>query len=195
MNPIYYILFFCVYFFIHYLEGITTGGTFSVAQVWKIPFLLLMVLMVIKTRRSLFNFEKIGYLYAVEPFLCPALFSNPLSIIVFSSKQLPLLLCFNFWLRFRDGTLERILLTLAQYICLTSLITLLGIIEPIQEYVSADSHYDGMVHYSSMFGKPHAASSYFCGAFLVLLYFFINKKFKIFIFLDLYFNFTNHINS
>lgn len=173
-----YISLFTLYFFLHYIEGISSDGAFSVAQLWKIPILMVLVIYVLKTKRNFDRFETWGYAYSMSPFLCPAILTNPFLIFVFSVKQLPLVLFYNFWLRFNAVVLEKLLLIFAQFISITSVITLLKIIEPLKEYKSAAGHYQDAVYYTSVFGTAHSASSYFCVSIIVLLYFFINGKFK-----------------
>jgi hypothetical protein len=139
---------------------------------------MVLVIYVLKTKRNFERFETWGYAYSMIPFLCPAILTNPFLIFVFSVKQLPLVLFYNFWQKINAVVLEKLLLILAQFISVTSLITLLKIIEPLEDYKSAAGHYQDAVYYTSVFGTPHSASSYFCVSIIVILYFFIQGKFK-----------------
>lgn len=164
----------------HYLEGLPPIGPFSFAQLWKIPILLYLITEVI-TYKKKEPFEKCAYWSAIETFFCPAILTNPFSIILYASKQLPLVLCFGYARKKFENkidTLEKILYALAQFICLSSLITLLGIIEPIRGYRSADAFVTNMDYYSSVFTSTHAASSYFFIAAMVLINGFVLNKFN-----------------
>lgn len=67
---------------------------------------------------------------------------------------------------------------LAQFVCLTSFVTLIGLISPLQEVRYAESvGIEGLSYYSSIFGSFHAASSYFCMAILVLIHGFYTRRF------------------
>ena len=173
-----YILFLLLYIVLHYIEGFPGFGGISMAQLWKIPLLLYLFAKLIATHRKLFKFEKCAYWYSFTPFFSIEVFSKPVTTFLYSIKQIPTVLFFNFWKRFDSIKLEKILLSLAQFICITSFLTLTGIIVPIKEYVIAESISDDTIYYSSLFGGAHAASSYFCIASLVILFFLLNKKIK-----------------
>lgn len=175
-----YLLFFLLFVFLQYMEGLPPIRGLSIAQLWKIPILFYLVYVVYKDDRKWFTFEKYSYIYSAENFFCPAIISNPVSIIIHASKQLPMVLFFNFWIsRYKERTneLENVLFSLAQFIALASLVCLLGIITPIKGYRSADAYGDGLEYYSAIFGAVHAASSYFCVALFVLLFGFKNGRF------------------
>ena len=162
------------------MEGLPPIGGLSIAQLWKIPILLYLLYVVYRNDRKWFTFEKYSYIYSAENFLCPAIISNPVSIIIHASKQLPMVLFFNFWIsryKERANELENVLFSLAQFIALASLVCLLGIITPIKEYSSAKAYGENLVYYSAIFGVVHAASSYFCVALFVLLFGFKNGRF------------------
>lgn len=171
---------------IHILEGKGAIYGISIAQLWKIPVLLYFMYCLVKCDRRWFPFEKYSYLYSFENLFCPVILTYPFSIIIHASKQLPMVLFFNYWLsKFNVETLVRILETLSQFILLSSAFVLLGIISPIYEFESAAMYGEGMTYYSGMFGAVHAASSYFCGAMLVLIDgflkgHFVSKKQKLF---------------
>ena len=172
-RKIYTTVFFVLFVLIHYCEGYGSIGGVSIAQLWKIPILLYFLYVACRGDRKWFPFEKYSYLSSVEKFLCPAIISNPVSIIVHASKQLPMVLFFNFWLtQYAEdkNVLETILYTLAQYIALASLVCLLGIITPINGYELADAYGDSVMYYSAIFGSVHAASSYYCVSLFVLLF-------------------------
>lgn len=175
-----YIVCFVAFVGVHYMEGLPPVGGFSMAQLWKIPILMYLLFICMTSRRK-YAFEKSAYYYSIESFLCPAIITNPLSIIIFASKQLPLVLFFGF-IKKKLGDdiniLERILFTLAQFICLTSLLTLTGMVEPIRGFMSAEAFIEDMNYYSSLFGAPHAASSYFFISVMVLITGFALKRFR-----------------
>ena len=175
-----YFLFFFLFVLIQYVEGMPAIGGVSVMQLWKMPILLYLLYVVYKNDRKWFPFEKYSYLYSVENFFCPAIISNPFSIIIHASKQLPMVLFFNFWItRYhkRVNVLETILFSLAQFISLVSLLCLLGIVKPIESYKLADAYGADAIYYSALFGAVHAASSYFCIALFVLLFGFKSGRF------------------
>lgn len=175
-----YLLFFFLFFGLHYIEGLPPVGPFSVAQLWKIPLLAYFVVLCVKNRKRE-RFETVGYWYSAEAFLCPAVFANFLSVVQFAMKQLPLVLAFgafkNKWGR-NVRLLEKILYAYAQFVCLASVVTLSGLVEPLRDMKSAEAYLEGMEYQASVFTAPHAASSYFVVAILVLMTGFVMKKFR-----------------
>lgn len=178
MGTIKYILAFVLFFFLHYIEGLPPLAGLSIAQLWKLPILLVLIICLFVKAQPLKKFERFGYLFSIEPFLSLGILSNPMSVFLFSVKQLPLILFFNFWQRLDVVKLEKYLLWFAQFVCLASFITLLGIIEPLKAYGSADGFMEGLEYYSSVFGAPHSASSYFAVASIVIIFFFMRGKFN-----------------
>lgn len=178
MNIFIYIICFIIYFGLHYIEGLPPIGGLSTAQLWKIPLIGFLLVYALSSKRKLNQFEKTGYLYSFEPFLCPAILTNPFAIVTFSMRQMPIPLFFNFWHRYSSKTLEKLLLVFAQFICLTSLVTLLGIVDPIKDYMSAEGFIEDLQYYSSIYPTIHASSSYFCISSIIIIFFFIHKKFK-----------------
>ena len=89
-----------------------------------------------------------------------------------------MVLFFKFWQKFNKGTLEKILVVLSQYVCLSSLLTLTNIVQPLKDYQNAETFIEGLSYYSSVFGDAHAASSYFSIASATLIYFLIKNRFK-----------------
>lgn len=176
MSPIKYLLWFIIYVTLHYVEGLPPIAGLSVAQLWKMPLIAYLLLNALQSRYHTFKFEKYGYGYSLTPFLSIEVLSSPFSVILFSIKQLPTILFFKFWQKFNVRILEKILITLAQFICLTSLLTMTNIIQPIKSYQNAESIIEGMSYYSSIFGDAHAASSYFSASGIIIIYFLINKK-------------------
>ena len=118
---------FVLFFFLHYIEGLPPLAGLSIAQLWKLPILLVLIICLFVKAQPLKKFERIGYLFSIEPFLSLGILSNPMSVFLFSVKQLPLILFFNFWQRLDVVKLEKYLLWFAQFVCLASFITLLGI--------------------------------------------------------------------
>lgn len=176
----YLILFIC-YFFIHYIEGFPPIGSLSIAQLWKIPLLLYLLVYNILFVKNRPIFEKTGYWLSIEYFFSLETVIKPLNVIIRVSKQLPFILFLGFWRRAfaeKKDVLIKILYGLAQFICLASLPVLLGIIQPLQGEMSAESFgIEGLIYFSSIFGAPHAAASYFCGAVLVLINGFFSNRF------------------
>lgn len=177
-----YLFFFIVFFLLHYLEGLPPIWGIPFAQIWKAPVLLYFIFLFFDgEKRRKEKFETRGYIYSFEPFFCPAILTNPKSVIIFAIKQLPLVLSYNFWLRkfsSRKRTIETIIICYAQYILLTSLVTLTGLVTPMHSYMSADSYMTGLSYYCSVFGAPHAASSYFALSIVVLIFGFKQKRFR-----------------
>lgn len=176
MSPIKYLLWFIIYVTLHYVEGLPPIAGLSVAQLWKMPLIAFLLLNALQSRYHTFKFEKYGYSYSLTPFLSIEVLSSPFSVLLFSIKQLPTILFFKFWQKFNVRILEKILITLAQFICLTSLLTMTNIIQPIKIYQNAESIIEGMSYYSSIFGDAHAASSYFSASCIIIIFFLINKK-------------------
>lgn len=175
-----YILGLFLFIGVHYLEGLSSVGNFSFAQLWKIPLLIYFIYCCYRYDRKWYTFEKTSFLLSFENFFCPAIITNPFSIVIHASKQLPLVLCFNFWMSLfknKKDLMENILYSIAQYICITSLIVLLGLIKPIRGFASAEVYGDGLIYYTALFNAIHCSSSYFCISTIVLLYGLKNGKF------------------
>lgn len=176
-----YIVFFILFLIIQYCEGLPSVGGISFAQLWKLPILGYLLYCLYKYDRKWFAFEKFSYLYSVENFLCPAILKDIVPIIIHASKQIPLVLFFNFWVtKYKKDKdfLSTVLYTIAQYIAISSLLVLLGIVNPIRTARSADAYVENMSFYTGVFLTPHAASSYFCASFFILLYGFIAKHYN-----------------
>lgn len=173
-----------MYFAIHYFEGLPPVAGFSVAQLWKIPVLLFLLFYCFYSKRKLKPFEKTNFFLVIEMLFNKDLIVSPKSLIIGSSKQMPLGLFYNFFVYgFRNNAskLETILYSFAQFICLSSLPCLLGIIHPLYNYINADSFgIEGLYYYSGLFNAPHCAASYFAIAVIVLVYGFKQKRFVTF---------------
>lgn len=178
MNVLKYTTLFLLFLFLHFIEGLPSIEGISIGQLWKIPIIMLLVALLLLSHRKFQNFEKTCYFYSIEPLFCPAIFTNPFSIILFAFKQLPTMLFFNFWHRFNFEKLEKYLIWLAQFISLTSLVTLLNVVEPIRGYLDSENFVEGGEYYSSLFGAPHAASSYFVMSTVIMLYYLIKGRIK-----------------
>lgn len=164
------------------MEGIDIGGSFSFAQLWKMPILFFLLTYNILSLRRKYLFEKASYVLSAVYFLNPETLLNLFVNVVRASKQLPLALWYGFFeqrYRNKSKTLEIILFSLAQFICLSSIPILLGVITPLNPMKSAESFgVEDTVYYSAIFGATHAASSYFCISILVLVYGFTIGRFK-----------------
>lgn len=176
-----YIAWFVLYCGLHYIEGYPPMGGLPVAQLWKLPLLAYLLLFTIRSRRRKFAFEKSIYGFAIVSTLNVESLSNPIYSLAHAMKQLPLVLFFRFWIHKFDGRftrLERVLYSLAQFVLLSSLVVLVGLVSPIEGFISADSFgVESAIYYSGILGSPHAASSYFVAAILILLNGFIQRKF------------------
>lgn len=179
---VYYILFFILYTAIHYLEGLSFSGPFSFAQLWKIPVLMYLLWFCNRQVDGKPMFERSTYWLALESFFCHETLINPISSFVYTSKLLPFVLFVRFFyekFKNRINLLEKILYAFAQYICLASLLSLSGIVEPLTNMISAESFgVEGLQYFSGLFGAPHAAGAYCCIAILILFNGFIYKRFE-----------------
>lgn len=177
-----YIAWFLLYFGLHYIEGYPPVGSLPVAQLWKLPLLAYLLLFTICSRRRKFAFEKSIYGFSIFSMLNVESLSNPIYSLAHAMKQLPLVLFFRFWIHKFDSQfarLERVLYSLAQFVLLSSLVVLVGVVSPIEGFIPADSFgVESAIYYSGILGSPHAASSYFVAAILILLNGFIQKKFR-----------------
>lgn len=177
-----YLIFFLLFFLLHYIEGVKLGGSFSIAQIWKIPLMVYLLIYTFKNIRKRFLFEKANYLTTEEFFLNKEVLLNPLNLFIGASKLLPLTLFFSYWIgkfKHKYFFLEKLLYWLAQFICLSSFLTLFNIITPLYDYSSAE-YFGGedLAYYSSVFTTSHAASSYFVISILTLINGFLNNQFK-----------------
>lgn len=176
-----YMAWFLLYCGLHYIEGYPPMGGLPVAQLWKLPLLAYLLLLTIRSRKRKFAFEKSIYGFSIISTLNVESLSNPLYSLAHAMKQLPLVLFFRFWIHKFDGRvarLERIMYSLAQFVLLSSLVVLIGLVSPIGGFISADSFgVDSAIYYSGILGSPHAASSYFVAAILILLDGFVRKRF------------------
>lgn len=177
-----YIACFCLYFAIHYLEGLPPIGGVSVAQVWKIPIILFLLCYNLAQSRKKQPFEKWGYALSIEYLLGAETWVNLFGAINRVARTMPVFLFYGFWvekLKKKKELLETFIFSLAQFIPLASILILSGAITPLKEYESAESFgVEGLAYYSCVFGSAHAASSYFCASILVLVFGFLNKRFK-----------------
>lgn len=167
-----YILCFSIFFLLHYLEGISLGGGLSVAQIWKVPILLFLIFYIISRHLKTERFVRANYLLTGEVFLNQEIFVNPISIFIYASKLLPFPLFYTFFSSVSNTSakkLETILYSLAQFIALSSAITLFGIVTPLRDWSGASNFGEELFYYSSVFGNPHPAASYFCLSILVLV--------------------------
>lgn len=181
---------FILYVSIHYLEGFSgmgesavtqfSVGGMSIAQVWKLPLLAVLMLFFVLTTGKSKGFEMWTIILAIETLFSVETFENPVFAIVSAVKLLPFVLFFHLLFNTTSyTTIEVILLNLSRFICFTSFLTLLDIITPVEDYILTTSFgFEDQSYYSSLFGAPHAASSYFAIAIVVLLYFQKNKKYS-----------------
>lgn len=172
------IILFAIYVALHYIEGLPPVGGISVAQLWKLPIILFLLLYYILTPYKSKTFEKYSFLLAIESFINIETFNNVSFVIASSAKTLTCILFFHLFLNgLKKEMVERVILSLSRFICLTSLLTLLGIITPIEGYESAEQFgVEGQIFYTSLFGTPHAAASYFAISIMVLMFFLYKKK-------------------
>lgn len=177
-----YILFFLLFFLLHYLEGLGDIGGLSFAQLWKMPLLLYLLLFNIMCLNKRTLFEKSTYLLSIEYMLSPETLIKPISAVITVTKQLPFVLFFRYWIvsfRGKKETLEKILYSFAQFICLSTVPFLLNIMQPLEDYRSAEAFgIEGLTYFSGILGSPHAAASYFCASILVLLNGFLSNRFQ-----------------
>ncbi|AAQ65353.1 hypothetical protein PG_0109 [Porphyromonas gingivalis W83] len=177
-----YILCFTIYFVLHYIEGFPPVFGMPIAQLWKLPLLAYLLFLSIQSKRRKYALEKSSYWMALQSSLNIESILNPIYSVTHGMKQLPLALFFRFWLvKFsnRVDRLEFFLYTLAQFVLLASLLVLVGIVSPVEDFLSADAFgIEGAVYYSGIFGAPHAASSYFAASILVLTNGFRLNKFR-----------------
>lgn len=176
-----YIFFFLIFFMLHYLEGLPPIGGLSVAQLWKLPVLgVLLVYNITKVYRYT-SIEKSGYLMAMQSVMNRETLINPIFSVVKASKLFTLPLFLGFFrnvVRRRAATLETVMYCFAQFICLSSLPVMLGIVSPLKEMRSAGSFIEDAVYFSGVLGTAHAAASYWCIAILVLLFGLISGYFR-----------------
>ncbi len=177
-----YIFCFIIFFILHYIEGLPPIFDLPIAQLWKLPLLLYLLLLSLQSARKKYELEKSSYWLALQSTLNVETIINPMYSVVHGMKLLPLALFFRFWLsKFsnRITRLEFFLYSLVQFVLLASLVVLLGIVSPIKDFESAMSFGEkDAVYYSAVFGAPHAASSYFVASILVLIHGFKENKFK-----------------
>lgn len=177
-----YIIFFLLFFVIHYLEGLPPIGGLSFAQLWKIPILIFLLFYNLLSLRKKNVFEKSGYMLSFEYLLGPEMLLNPVKEIISISKNLPFILLFGYWIQAfqsKRETLERILYAFAQFICLSSIPFLFGIMQPLKANRSAESFgIENLTYFSGILGSSHAAASYFCAAIFVLLNGFLLRRFE-----------------
>lgn len=176
-----YILLFLLFIFLHYIEGLPPIFGLSVAQFWKLPLLFFLVCYNLYYVKKRILFEKSAILLFFEIILSRETWIYPLKNIIYATKQLPLVLFFGFLkTKFKNKSsrfFEIIVISFAQFISLTSLLVLLGVITPLYKAMSAASFGVDMTFYSAIFGDIHAASSYFSASIFVYIWAFSNKKF------------------
>ena len=179
LKDIKYIFFFVIYVALHFVEGLPDIGDFSVAQLWKLPIMLLLIFYVIFTWKRVVSFELWTFALMFESLFCIDLYINPVSTISAVFKLIPCVLIFHYLTNSNKSqkTLKNIILFFSRSICLTSLITLLDILKPLRENKDASMFgIEGATYYTSLFGAPHAASSYFAIAIVTLVFFLVKVK-------------------
>lgn len=174
------IILFAIFVALHYIEGLPSIAGMSVAQLWKLPIIFFLLSHYIFTPYKAKTFEKCSFLLAIESFINIETLNNISFVIASSTKTLT---CILFYYLFSNSLriemVERIILNLSRFICLTSLLTLLDIVTPIEGYESAEQFgVEGQIFYTSLFGTPHAAASYFAISILVLLFFLYKRKYN-----------------
>lgn len=170
-----YTLWLAAFVAIHYLEGLPPIAGLSIAQLWKIPLLIFLLSELLRGKKT--TFERIGILLFLEVFLCPEIFQNPLTVILYGTKNLLLILFFHYWKDRNITKLETIMYSLAQFICLSSIPLLLGLVEPPFEEKTTDSFGIEMGYFRGIFGTPHTAASYFSAAIIILITGITQRKF------------------
>lgn len=177
-----YLFFFLLFFLVHYLEGMEDIGGFSFAQLWKTPLLLYLLLFNMMCLKSRTLFEKSNYLLSIEYLLSPETLIRPISVVITVIKQLPFVLFFRYWIvvfNERKESLEKILYSFAQFICLSTIPFLLDMMQPLEDCRNAEAFgIEGLTYFSGILGSPHAAASYFCASILVLLNGFLLNRFQ-----------------
>lgn len=176
-----YILFFLLFVFLHCIEGLPPIFGLSVAQFWKLPLLFFLICYNLYHVKKRVLFEKSAILLFCEMFFSRETLIYPLKNVIYATKQLPLMLFFGFLkTHFKNKSsrfFEIIVISFAQFISLSSLLVLIGIIDPIKEISSASSFGVDMSYYSAIFGATHAASSYFSVSIFVYIWAFLTEKF------------------
>ncbi len=178
-SVIQYILWFCVFVSIHYLEALPPIAGLSVAQLWKLPLIVFTFILVIK-RKKKFSFELVGLLTFFEAFLCPEMLVSPLTVMLYASKNLLLVLAYSYWAKYysnKKEKLQTVIYSIAQFICLSAIPIHIGLMEPPYVAKIADSFGDDVEYFRGVFGSAHCAASYFCIAILILVNGFMQKRF------------------
>lgn len=176
MKYVKYISLFVLYLVLHYIEGFSDISGFSIAQLWKMPLLLCLIIYFLLHIGKVKMFEIWSIVLAIESLFCVETLIKPTFAIAAAMKLLPLVLFYHYMVNsMTRETLKCVLLFMSRAICLTSLITLSGLLHPLENYKQAESFGVGEIsYYASLFGAPHAASSYFAIAIIVLLFFIFN---------------------
>lgn len=171
---------FVVYVALHYIEGLPPVFGMPVAQLWKTPILVILLCYFWVTPHRVRLFEICTFLLAFVSFVNIETINNTSFVIASSIKVLTCVLFFHlFSYMLNREMIERIILNLARFVCLASLLSLLGIVTPIGGYESAEQFgVDGLIFYTSLFGSAHAAASYFAIATIVLLFFQYKEKYS-----------------
>ena len=178
-----YILWFIVFFLLNYIgHELPPIAGLSFHQLWKLPVLAYLLLLFSTNKRKKETFEIVTLILIFEFFINRELLVNPLSCIIRTSKQqLPFILLFSYWFtyyRHDAKSLEKIMISMAQFVAISTIPFLLGILEPLKVQKTLDAFgLEGGNYFIGIFGSPHAASSIFCCAMFILVDGFKNGAF------------------
>lgn len=178
-----YILWFLVFFLLNYLgDGMPPIAGLSFHQLWKLPVLAYLLMLFANSKRKKEPFEIVTLILIFEYFLNREMVVNPLGCIIrISKQQLPFVLLFSYWYTYYDqkgDTLQKIMISMAQFVALSTIPFFLGVLEPLKKQMSLDIFgLENGSYFMGIFGAPHAASSIFCCAIFILIDGFQKGKF------------------
>lgn len=181
-KPYKYLLWFLVFFLLNYLsETIPNIAGLSFNQLWKLPVLAYLLMLFSLNKRKKESFEIITIWLVIEYSLCREIIVNPFGCFIrITKQQIPFVLLFSYWFFYyknKTNRLEIILFCIAQYVAISCIPFLLGIIPSLKNtHDLANFGIDG-TYFSGVFGSPHAASAIFGASMMVLVYGFSSNRF------------------
>lgn len=173
------VLYFLLFFILLYSEPILIGSI-TLSQLWKIPLMLYLLFYVFLIRRrvNLPKFVKFSYARAVKNLITGGILINPLpDLLTFLRYMLfPLMYEYLSIKIKRINELNKILITLAQFVILSGIPFFLGLLESQGREISMGGDLKSFV---GVFQNPHAASATIAMSLLVLMVHIKNNKLRV----------------
>lgn len=181
-NLLKYLLWFLVFFIFFYSESLIVGGI-TISQLWKIPFVIIMVFYILKNKTQSKNYINLSYAFALGKLVNYTVLNNLLIQIIecFRFMNLPLLYdsASIYLKKKKSDKIFQILLRFAQYSILSFIPFLFGIIDERVAYVDREvleNYQNAAGAHAGIFQNPHGAAIIVVLSLLILVFHFTHHK-------------------